>query len=135
MKETKTKKKIGRPFKYTPEQLQKKVDEYFIYCEKEKKFPNVASLAIFLDLNRETVYATEKERLHSGLSNIIKKARLRIESLACERLNNNNSIGAMFYLKTTYNYRDKSEVEVKHKGNINVGLIRYEAIKNEDREN
>ncbi len=124
----KTGKPTGRPLKYTPEQLQEKIDQYFIECEEKKKFANIASLAVYLDVARETIYEL-KNNESKGFSNIIKKARLKIESLACEKLNNNNSIGAMFYLKSIYSYKDKSEIEIKHKGNVNVSLMRYESGK------
>ena len=41
--------KRGRPTKYqTPEEMEKKLDEYFSHCEEVGDFPNVIGMALFL---------------------------------------------------------------------------------------
>lgn len=132
------KKSPGRPLKYNPIELQTKIDQYFIECENKKEFPNLAGLAVSLDVRRETIwdYASGgKNKLKYELSNCIKKAKEKIEGIIVANLLKTNGIGGMFYLKSAFGYKDKSEVEIQHKGNINVNVIRYESVKNENRKN
>jgi hypothetical protein len=118
----------GRPPMYeTPEQLQKKVDEYFVYVKGEtetrpsstvfqghvftKREPEpvtISGLAYYLGFeSRQSFYDYEQK---PEFSYIIRKTRLFIESMYEGRLQGNNPTGAIFWLKNA-GWKDKQEVE------------------------
>ena len=44
----------GRPLKFkTPEELEKRIEEYFEYAKENKEVPTVSGLAWYLDTNRQ----------------------------------------------------------------------------------
>lgn len=96
---------IGRPPKYeTPEELEKKIDEYFEDVTK----PTITGLALFLGFeSRQSFYDYEK---NGNFSYIIKRARLHIESIYEESLHSQSCTGAIFALKN-FGWKDKQEVE------------------------
>lgn len=100
---------MGRKRKYTPEQLEKRIREYFKYAEKEKKPPTFAGLAIYLDIHRSVLY--DYETL-PDYSDIIKKAREMILADKIERLitGKGSTPGVIFYLKNVFGWTDKQEV-------------------------
>ena len=71
---------MGRPYKYTPEQLEAKIDEYFKKKEKEGRekklvFCSIRDLASFLDIDLQTWYNYDSR---PDYSSITKKAKDRI---------------------------------------------------------
>ena len=111
---------MARPFKYTPEELEKKVNEYFKKKEKESKekklvFCSIRDLASFLEIDLQTFYNYDSR---PGYSNITKKARDRIIAVWEQQLfyPGRNSSGAIFYLKNFGGMADK--VEHTHHGQI-----------------
>ncbi len=111
---------MARPFKYTPEQLERKIDEYFQKKEKEGKekklvFCSIRDLASFLKIDLQTWYNYDSR---SDYSSITKKARDRIIAVWEEQLffPGRNSSGAIFYLKNFGGMADK--VEHTHHGQI-----------------
>lgn len=111
---------MGRPFKYTPEQLEKKVNEYFKKKEKESQekklvFCSIRDLASFLDIDLQTWYNYDSR---PGYSSITKKAKDRIIAVWEQQLfyPGRNASGAIFYLKNFGDMVDK--VEHDHRGQI-----------------
>lgn len=111
---------MARPFKYTPEELEKKIDEYFKKKEKEGRedklvFCSIRDLANFLKIDLQTFYNYDS-RL--GYSNITKKARERIIATWEQQLfyPGRNTTGAIFYLKNFGDMADK--VEHNHRGQV-----------------
>ena len=111
---------MGRPFKYTPEKLEAKIEEYFKKKEKESRekklvFCSIRDLASFLDIDLQTWYNYDSR---PGYSDIIKRARDRIIAVWEEQLfyPGRNSSGAIFYLKNFGGMVDK--VEHDHRGQI-----------------
>ena len=111
---------MARPFKYTPEKLEAKIDEYFKKKEKEGKekklvFCSIRDLASFLEIDLQTWYNYDSR---PGYSDIIKKARDRIIAVWEQQLfyPGRNSSGAIFYLKNFGGMADK--VEHTHHGQI-----------------
>jgi hypothetical protein len=102
-----TKKKPGRPRKYTDLDLfQKKIDEYFDECD-EKKLPyTMGGLGIALNLSREHLLKYEDER--QGFSEAIKRARETIQNRVELMLvdGRQNITGAIFWLKNNAGWRD-----------------------------
>lgn len=124
----------GQPLKWkSPEELQKKIDTYFKWCEKHNKHKTVSGLAWWLDTDRITLLNYENadennwlKRLDEGTKhqyiNTIKKAKRQIEAGYEDSLFNKNSVtGAIFTLKNNYNWADKQEVVTTNK-DINITL-------------
>ena len=108
----------GRPLKFeSPQVLEEKINEYFAKCEAKGEKPLITELALFLDTTRETLcdYRDKDE-----YSDSIKKAKLRCQ-VALERNlveGKVNPTGTIFNLKNNYGWRDKTEVENEHKGEM-----------------
>lgn len=98
----------GRPPMYnTPEELIKKIKEYF--SQDDSKI-TITGLCLFLGFeSRQSFYDYEEKK---EFTYIIKRARLVIESEYEERLQGNNPTGAIFVLKNM-DWSDKSEIEQK----------------------
>ena len=111
---------MARPFKYTPEELEKKVNEYFKKKEKEGKedklvFCSILDLANFLKIDLQTFYNYDSRPNYSGIT---KRARERIIATWEQQLffPGRNTTGAIFYLKNFGGMVDK--VEHNHRGQI-----------------
>lgn len=120
--------KGGRPFKFTdPDKLDEQIEDYFIWCEKNKKIPTVTGLAVHLDTDRLTLLHYENSLDNPSydkldydvkvkLINSIKRAKQRVESEYEQALfNKNSAVGAIFTLKNNYKWVDKQEVEQTNK--------------------
>lgn len=109
---------MGRPLKFeSPEILEEKINEYFAKCEAKGEKPLITELALFLDTTRETLC---DYRDKDAYSDSIKKAKLRCQ-VALERNlveGKVNPTGTIFNLKNNYGWRDKTEVENEHKGEM-----------------
>lgn len=103
----------GRPIKYTPDELKKRIDDYFLWADTNNKPYTIARLALFLDLDRQTVYNYKDK---DEFFDIIKKARDRILSALEEALYTEGKPGQIFIAKN-YGYTDKQDIESK---NINI---------------
>ncbi len=115
----------GRPIKYTADELQTKVNEYF---EVEPK-PTIAGLAVFLGMDRQTLY---NYRERDEFFDILKEGVNKIESKYEGRLiYENNPTGVIFALKNM-GWRDKVEQDVRVEGGVK--LIFQDADSN-DKEN
>lgn len=143
---TGTKNKGGRPLKFkTEEELQKKIDEYFKSCWEQKvdmwgnpvflkdvdgkklldkpvmkqtKPYTMGGLAVFLDCSRDTLV---EYRHKKKFSDTIKKAKDIIYAYQEERIHiSHNPTGTIFSLKNNYGWKDKTEVDSKHSGNLTV---------------
>lgn len=105
---------MARPPKYaTEEALKNKVLEYFIQCEEKKEIPNKAGLRLKLDIDKST-YSDYKKKF----PNPIKRAEEVIENAWVQRLKENASTGAIFYLKNAFqeDYKDRHETDVTSGG-------------------
>lgn len=99
--------KTGRPRAYqTVDDLEQGIEQYFQYCEQNKKMPNKAGLALSLGVSRETLnnYESIPEFLDA-----IKKAYAFIEDGWIQKLPYGHAAGNIFYLKNAFGYRDVVE--------------------------
>jgi hypothetical protein len=103
---------VGRPLIYDdPNHLKDCIEFYFHDCKDKQEYPTVSGLALHLGFtSRQSFYDYEKYEL---FSDIIKKARLRIESVYEQKLHYKNPAGAIFALKN-FGWVDKQEI--KHEG-------------------
>lgn len=108
----------GRPSKYdSPEQLEKKCEEYFEqFTEQDADSPNyptVTGLALFLGFcDRQSLYDYREKQEFSA---IIKRALLVVENHYEYRCNFQSPTGAIFALKNM-GWKDKNEVDHTSKG-------------------
>ncbi|MGN1029767.1 MAG: terminase small subunit [Bacilli bacterium] len=121
------KKKGGRPLKFkTPEELEKRIEEYFKYAKDNMEVPTVSGLAWFLGTNRQCLlrYQEEDDDLLKSVPDdvkcmfrdTVKQAKARIEAGYEQALfNKNSAVGAIFTLKNNYGWVDKQEVEQTNK--------------------
>lgn len=115
--------KIGRPLKFkSPEELQKKIDEYYQWAKDNKKHITISGLAWYLGTTRKTLLEYENCDSNDSLKgiedsvkvefiNAIKRAKARIEMEYEEGLYHKESVvGTIFTLKNNYGYVDKQEI-------------------------
>src|SRR3990167_8705180 len=108
---------MGRPLKYTQQEFNTKIQDYFLLCIESKKAPTKGGLALYLDTTRETLSEYEEKK---GFVDTIKRAYLLIEEEWVQRLSGNNVAGTIFYLKNAFAkyWRDKQETE--HSGSVSL---------------
>ena len=109
---------MGRPRKYTPEEFDEKIQEYFKLCiESPHKMPTKGGLALHLDMTRDMLSDYDKLEEYT---NALKRAYQLIEEGWVQNLRGNNVAGTIFYLKNAFkeHWRDKQETE--HSGNISL---------------
>lgn len=106
---------MARPLKFeSPEKLQEKIDEFFVYCEKNDKLPTITRLALFLDTSRETLTDYEQRE---EFSDTIARAKLKVESEMEDMLYYKNSArGAEFTLKNNFGWKDETAIDHTSKG-------------------
>lgn len=120
--------KGGRPFKFTdPDKLDSQIEDFFEWCNKNKKIPTVTGLAVHLDTDRHTLLNYENSLEDAAYDKLdydvkvrlitsIKRAKQRVESGYEQALfNKNSAVGAIFTLKNNYKWVDKQEVEQTNK--------------------
>lgn len=101
----------GRPLKFKDaKELEKKVSEYFVWADVNNKPYTIARLALFLDVDRQTIYNYAE---HQEFFDIIKRARDKIIASLEETLYIEGKPGQIFIAKN-YGYTDKQEVESKN---------------------
>ncbi|HUT63225.1 MAG TPA: terminase small subunit [Anaerolineae bacterium] len=121
--------KTGRPLKFqTVEELQEKIDNYFEERKAGKKPYTVTSLAIYLDVYRETIsnYGERDEFFDT-----VKRAKEKILAWKEDQLYRTTQVaGTIFDLKNNYPdiYKDKREYE----GNINIKENDLKTLSNEE---
>jgi len=117
--------KTGRPAKFnTPEELEAKIEEYFIKCPDKRKIgtdaglldiptPTLSGLALYLGFaDRHSLFDYEQRK---EFSNTIKRARARISQVYENLTHSSNCTGAIFMLKNL-GFSDKQEIE--HSGEV-----------------
>lgn len=147
------KNKVGRPLKYkTPEEMQKRIDEYFESCyrpvailnkdkseytylkdkegniikEQFKPF-TITGLANALDLTRRDLLSyNEKDEFR----NTITRAKSIVEQYAEERLfDRDGNRGAIFSLSNNFkNWTDKQQIDTTKEPTININMINNEQL-------
>lgn len=106
----------GRPLKFqTVEQLDSMIEEYFSYCDIEKKPYTITGLALWLDTTRETLLDYQER---PEFSDTIKRAKSKCENWVEENalMNKINATTAIFNLKNNYGWKDKTEQDITSQG-------------------
>lgn len=100
----------GRPRKFqSPEEMQAVLDAYFSECEAQSRPLTVTGLAMALGLTKPGMRNYLKR---SGYSDVLLRARLRVEAYCEERLFDKDGYsGARFVLMTCFRWRTSAEQE------------------------
>lgn len=97
-----------KPYKFTPQELLKKVNKYFDECEKKDMMPSIKGMVIFLKMNRSTFTSY----MHNDLfADILEQAKLVISEW-CERdvySTGGMAAGKIAYMKNVHSWADKLE--------------------------
>lgn len=103
----------GRPLLFkTPEEFDKRANEYFNLCKEQEKTPFITGLADFLDTSRKTLTNYKKEEGgRKGFFHSIKKALDKCEAAIEEGAMTNklNPTFSIFNLKNNYGWVDESK--------------------------
>lgn len=106
----------GRPPIYTnPDDMQDKIDLYFMKCETKKKPATVPGLAYFLGFADKTSLWDYTQKLE--FTHTILRAKTRIEIERAEKVVDpelRNARGIMFDLSANFNWKEKTAIE--HEG-------------------
>lgn len=103
----------GRPLKWTPEALEKAIDEYFASCRDKDtgeyiKPLTITGLALVIGSSRQELIDYEQRE---EFRDTIKRAKLTVEAFAENMLfSGKNAAGPIFALKN-FGWSDKHEVE------------------------
>lgn len=118
--------KGGRPLKFNSvEELQQKIDDYFVWCDSQvkgiltergvkiiKKPYTMSGLAIHLGCDRKTLvnYSKNEEYFHA-----IKAARQRVEGYIEEGMLSGelSAVPCIFNMKNNFGWADKQEIDLK----------------------
>lgn len=103
----------GRPLKFkSVEELQSKIDAYFLECDETNKPYTMSGLAYSLETDRALLCRYENK---DEFYNTIKNAKRKIESQFEERAINGqyNPTITIFLMKNNFGYVDKTEQEIK----------------------
>lgn len=108
------KSRIGRPTAFSSlEQLEKDLDEYIELCGRTDTTPTVASAALWLDCDRDTIYnhANNPNSIYFGTcKRIINMCHVSLENRAIG--NGMNSVLYMFLGKNYFGLKDDKNITV-----------------------
>jgi len=111
---------MARPPKYTPEELEEKIQSYFdkkLDPEKKINFCSIRDLCAFLEIDRQTFYNYRNKASYSAVT---KKAENTILTIWEQQLflPGRNTTGAIFYLKNFGGMADRVEHQHQVSGHI-----------------
>jgi len=98
-----------------PEQVKNRITEYFIYCEKNDRKPQLVGMANWLGVSRETLNTWKRGEYRSEThSDIIKKAVDVLEEIWADYMQNGkiNPASGIFLGKNFFGYRDEQQVVI-----------------------
>lgn len=105
-------KQVGRPRKYkTVEELQTLIDEYFSRCDEMQRPYTITGLALYLDMDRQSLLRYEKD-YGDEFSHTIKRAKERVqEFVECCLFKKGIAQGVIFNLKNNFKWEENIEVK------------------------
>lgn len=97
----------------TAEELQEKIEEYFVACYQSGRPYTISGLALWLGLSTQTLRNYEKNYGDTEYADIIKKAKQRVEEFAEKSLyETGKTAGAKFVLQNNFKWSDKQDVSL-----------------------
>lgn len=111
----------GRPRIYNDiDELEQECEKYFADCTANKLRPTVTGLTLALGFSDKTTLYDYRDR--EEFSHPVKKALTKIEHSLESKLDGNSVAGIIFGLKNM-GWKDKTEVDQKVTGGINVSYV------------
>lgn len=99
-----------------PEQVEQRIQDYFDICQADDMKPSVASFALALGYDRNTVWKVANGVLvkPEGVVNAIKRAYLALNAQLESYMNAGklNPVTGIFMAKNHFGYTDKQEIQV-----------------------
>ena len=115
--------------KFTADDIENKVNDYFNYCNENSKPFTMSGLALFLDCSRMTLYQYENELIKFNniseedkkrIIDTVKRAKRMVEAYQEEQLFIGKSpVGTIFSLKNNFNWKDTQEIN----NNTNISAV------------
>ena len=115
--------------KFTADDIENKVNDYFNYCNENNKPFTMSGLALFLDCSRMTLYQYENELIKFNniseedkkrIIDTVKRAKRMVEAYQEEQLFIGKSpVGTIFSLKNNFNWKDTQEIN----NNTNISAV------------
>lgn len=95
--------------------LKRRVNQYFEYCDRDKKHYSVPGLGLFLGLRTQVITSFTGDGEYDEHCRVIDYALQRIEAYTTERLfeTKGSTKGTEFLLQNTMGYANKSDVNSK----------------------
>lgn len=115
----KTKNPVGRPRKYkNVEELQLLIDEYFLTYDQMHRPYTITGLALFLDMDRQSLLRYEKE-YEDEFCYTIKRAKERVqEFVECCLFKKGIAPGVIFNLKNNFGWEEKQNIDATVKDKV-----------------
>lgn len=116
----------GRPPKYTVDELNAKIDEYFELHQTKDNIPKWPDMLNYLSISDDTLlnYRTKDEYVKAGYSDAVKRAERRFSETLIQLAVDNPNLQTLciFLLKQPHNggYTDKQQVESTGKQSVEV---------------
>ena len=110
---------VGRPYAFASvEELENNIQEYFDLCTDKQVVPTVTSLALWLGVNKDTIYA-HANNPNSPFSDIIKNCITYLHSIMQNGTIDGkiNPVTYIFISKNDYSMRDDKNIQVTAQGN------------------
>jgi hypothetical protein len=102
-----------------PEQVGRRITEYFTICAEEDMKPSTAGLALALNLDRRRLWEIRENVATRGVTNnevrdLLKKAQHVLDMQMVDYMQNGkiNPVSGIFLMKNNFGYTDKQEVVV-----------------------
>ena len=116
---------MARPPKYTPEELEEKIQSYFdkkLDPEKKINFCSIRDLCAYLEIDTSTLYRMENK---PSYAKVVKKAKNTILTIWEQQLflPGRNTTGAIFYLKNFGGMADRVEHQHQVSGSIDYNKV------------
>ena len=126
---------VGRPRAFkSVEEVEKKINAYFNYCEEKEKPYTMSGLAYYLEVSRQTLvnYSYKDEYFDT-----IKKARDKVQMQLEENALSNkaNPTFTIFNLKNNFDWKDKIEHSSSEVENINKNISNIADLLNNPKPN
>ncbi len=107
----------GRPPTFaTPEDLEKKCNEYLVYCVENEEKPTITGMTLFVGFCSRASWDDYDKR--QDFSYIVKRAKMTIE-------NSYEVSGGTFDIFALKNMGWKDKTEVEMGGDINIPIIKW----------
>lgn len=117
--------RVGKPKQFSsPEEMQKRIDEYFADCEIKNEPKTVLGLALELDLTREGLRLYENYPEYVAT---VKRAKTIVEmdNVVGGMKNRYNAAVTIFNLKHNFGWQDTPLIDQSQHHTINIQIEKY----------